>query len=168
MGNGMLAQWRRGMVARGLATAALLAIPVAVAAAIGFKGSLGGLYDGLAAVVSGPDSSQGRPAATASDADPAAATEPARGSAAPARANRGGGADGGGTVVVAERAAALPRAVAAAGPAAEPAAASSTFPSAAGVVAAEPSTFPVSEAAVAAAVAAAAWATLLGARSATW
>ena len=95
MGNGMLAQWRRGMVARGLATATLLAVPVAVAAAIGFEGSLGGLYDGLDAVVSGPETSQSQPAATTSDATPAALAGPAAAAGAPARG--GGGNGGGGT-----------------------------------------------------------------------
>ena len=88
MGNGMLSQWRRGMVARGLATAALLAVPVTVAAAIGFEGSLGGLYDGLDAVVSGPETAQTEPASAASDVEPAAATAPATVGAATARANR--------------------------------------------------------------------------------
>jgi hypothetical protein len=54
MGNGMLAQWRRGIVARGLAGAALLAVPVGVAAAIGFGTSLSGLTTGLSAIASGP------------------------------------------------------------------------------------------------------------------
>ena len=93
----MLSQWRRGMVARGLATATLLAVPVTVAAAIGFEGSLGGLYDGLDAVISGPETSQGEPAAAASDAEPTAATEPAAAAAAaPARDNAGGSGGGGG------------------------------------------------------------------------
>jgi hypothetical protein len=55
MGNGLLAQWRRRMVARGLAGAALFAVPVAVAAAIGFGTSLSGVAGGLSAVTSGPD-----------------------------------------------------------------------------------------------------------------
>ena len=58
MRKGILAEWRRGIVARGAAAALLLAVPVGVAAAIGFEGSLGGLGEGLTALASGPDSSQ--------------------------------------------------------------------------------------------------------------
>jgi hypothetical protein len=55
MGKGLLAWWRRRIVARGLAGAALLAVPVAVAAAIGFGTSLSGVAGGLSAVTNGPD-----------------------------------------------------------------------------------------------------------------
>jgi len=58
MRKGLLAQWRRGIVARGLAATALLAVPVAVAAMIGFGTSLSGLTDGLDALASGPGPSQ--------------------------------------------------------------------------------------------------------------
>ena len=54
MGKGLLAWWRRRILARGVAGAALLAIPVAVAAAIGFGTSLSGVAGGLSAVTSGP------------------------------------------------------------------------------------------------------------------
>jgi hypothetical protein len=55
MGNGLLAEWRRGIFARGLAGAALVAVPVAVAAAIGFGTSLSGLTGGLSELASGPE-----------------------------------------------------------------------------------------------------------------
>jgi hypothetical protein len=54
MGKGLLAQWRRRVVARGLAGAALFAVPVAVAAAIGFGSSLSGVAGGLSSIVEGP------------------------------------------------------------------------------------------------------------------
>jgi hypothetical protein len=54
MGKGLLPWWRRRIAARGLAGAALLAVPVAVAAAIGFGTSISGLAGGLSAVTSGP------------------------------------------------------------------------------------------------------------------
>jgi hypothetical protein len=55
MGKGLLAWWRRRIVARGLAGAALVAVPVAVAAFIGFGTSLSGVAGGLSAVTNGPD-----------------------------------------------------------------------------------------------------------------
>src|SRR5512132_2091601 len=55
MGKGLLPWWRRRIVARGLAGAALFAVPVAVAAAIGFGTSISGVASGLSAVTSGPD-----------------------------------------------------------------------------------------------------------------
>ncbi len=55
MGKGLLAQWRRGIVARGFLGAALLAVPVAMAAAIGFGTSLSGIAGGLSSFASGPD-----------------------------------------------------------------------------------------------------------------
>jgi hypothetical protein len=54
MGNGLLAEWRKGIVVRGLLAAALLAVPVSVAAAIGFEGSLAGLGGGLGSLADGP------------------------------------------------------------------------------------------------------------------
>jgi len=68
MRNGLLAEWRRGIVARGLAAAALLAVPVGVAAAIGFGTSVAGLSEGLGSLANGPESSQALPATTDSDA----------------------------------------------------------------------------------------------------
>jgi len=55
MGTGLLSWWRRRVAARGLAGAALFAVPVAVAAAIGFGTSISGVAGGLAAVTSGPE-----------------------------------------------------------------------------------------------------------------
>lgn len=55
MGKGLLPWWRRLIAARGLAGAALFAVPVAVAAAIGFGTSISGVAGGLAAVTSGPE-----------------------------------------------------------------------------------------------------------------
>ena len=55
MGTGLLSWWRRRVAARGLAGAALFAVPVAVAAAIGFGTSISGVAGGLSAVTSGPE-----------------------------------------------------------------------------------------------------------------
>lgn len=55
MGKGLLAWWRRRIVARGLAGAVLFAVPVAVAALIGFGSSLSGVAGGLSSVTSGPE-----------------------------------------------------------------------------------------------------------------
>jgi hypothetical protein len=55
MGKGLLAWWRRRIVARGLAGAALFAVPVAVAALIGFGTSISGVAGGLSAITNGPD-----------------------------------------------------------------------------------------------------------------
>ena len=54
MGKGLLAQWRRGILARGLLSAALFAVPVAVAAAIGFRTGLSGVAGGLSSFAEGP------------------------------------------------------------------------------------------------------------------
>ena len=56
MGKGLLAWWRRRIVARGLAGAALFAVPVAVAALIGFGSGFSGVAGGtLRPITSGPD-----------------------------------------------------------------------------------------------------------------
>src|SRR5262245_13518049 len=55
MGKGLLASWRRRIVTRGLAGVALFAVPVAVAAMIGFGTSISGVAGGLSALTSGPD-----------------------------------------------------------------------------------------------------------------
>src|SRR3954454_21875403 len=55
MGKGLLASWRRRIVARGLAGAALFAVPVVVAALIGFGGGFAGVAGGLSSVTSVPD-----------------------------------------------------------------------------------------------------------------
>ena len=55
MGKGLLSWWRRHIVTRGLAGVALFAVPVAVAALIGFGTSLSGVAGGLSALTNGPD-----------------------------------------------------------------------------------------------------------------
>src|SRR3954454_10938200 len=55
MGKGLLAWWRRRIVARGLAGAALFAVPVAVAALIGFGTGFSGVTGGLSSFTNGPD-----------------------------------------------------------------------------------------------------------------
>jgi len=55
MGKGLLAWWRHRIVARGLAGAALFAVPVAVAALIGFGTGFSGVAGGLSSVTNGPD-----------------------------------------------------------------------------------------------------------------
>jgi hypothetical protein len=69
MSNGLLAEWRRGIFARGMAGAVLVAVPVAVAAAIGFGTSLSGLTGGLTELTSGPADS-GSPGPAAAPTDP--------------------------------------------------------------------------------------------------
>ena len=90
MPKGLLAQWRRGIVARGLAAAVLLAVPVGVAATIGFGTSLSGLSEGLGALASGPSRSQAEPVA---DRDP---IDSAISAVATATADGRGGAPAGG------------------------------------------------------------------------
>ncbi len=58
MGNGMLAQQRRGLAVRALAGAILLAVPVVVAAAIGFSSGISGLTSALQAGLNGPEGEQ--------------------------------------------------------------------------------------------------------------
>ena len=55
MHKGLLAQWQGRIVGRGAATAALLAVPVAVAGVIGFNGGLGGVTGGFFSALDGPD-----------------------------------------------------------------------------------------------------------------
>lgn len=102
MRKGLLAEWRRGIVSRGLVTAALLAVPVGVAATIGFGTSLGGVSEGLASLASGPDRSQADPAAASDGIDSAIVALASPGGDAPAPApapdarRPGGGTDTGG------------------------------------------------------------------------
>jgi hypothetical protein len=91
MPKGLLAEWRKGIVSRGLAAALLLAVPVSVAAMIGFEGSIGGLGEGLDSLASGPGTSQASPAA---DTDPIDAAISAL--AVPTAPAPGGGQDGSG------------------------------------------------------------------------
>jgi hypothetical protein len=55
MSKGLLAHWRRGILGRGLTGALLLAVPVAVAAVIGFSGGFGSVTGGLDELTTGPD-----------------------------------------------------------------------------------------------------------------
>jgi hypothetical protein len=80
MGKGLLAQWRRRVVARGLAGAAFFAVPVAVAAAIGFGSSLSGVAGGLGAIAEGPTSTS---TTTASRFAPNKLNQAVKGLAAP-------------------------------------------------------------------------------------
>src|SRR5918995_4627138 len=98
MGKGLLAQWRRGIAARGLLGAALFAVPVAVAALIGFGTSLSGVAGGLSSFAEGPSTT------TTSDTSPAklnravvaiasrseSASAPAGGGEAPSTTGGGG------------------------------------------------------------------------------
>lgn len=55
MSKGLLAQWRRGLLGRGLTGALLLAVPVTTAAVIGFSGGFGSVAGGLDELTTGPD-----------------------------------------------------------------------------------------------------------------
>jgi hypothetical protein len=93
MGNGLLAEWRKGIVVRGLLAAALLAVPVSVAAAIGFEGSLAGLGGGLGSLADGPAETR-----LEADQTPAASTLGGTiGNVAAVGGRGGGGTPGGGS-----------------------------------------------------------------------
>src|SRR5262245_22068825 len=102
MSNGLLAEWRRGIVARGLAGAALLAVPVAVAAAIGFGTSLSGVTGGLSALANGPDTTPAAQSPTGTLAPAVVALAGPTGGGHTGNANgvggngNGGGGNGGG------------------------------------------------------------------------
>jgi len=83
MSNELLAEWRRGVAVRGVAGAFLLAVPVAVAAIIGFGSSLSGVVGGLSEIATGPDR------APASQANPTTLSRAV--SALPPTVNGGGG-----------------------------------------------------------------------------
>jgi hypothetical protein len=94
MGNGLLAQWRRGIATRGFAGAALFAVPVAVAAAIGFGTSLSGVAGGLSSFANGPTTT------TTADTSPiklnravaaVASRQETNDASVPAGSNEGGG-----------------------------------------------------------------------------
>jgi hypothetical protein len=97
MGKGLLAWWRRRIVARGLAGAALFAVPVAVAALIGFGTGFSGVAGGLSSITSGPDavptSAQTGPAKL-NRAVVALASKQTSSSSAPGTTNNGGGGGG--------------------------------------------------------------------------
>jgi hypothetical protein len=89
----MLAQWRRGILARGVAGALLLAVPVVVAAAIGFGNSFSGITGGLSAVAEGPATSPTTTSTPRRDLDAAVV---ALADSAPGAGATGGGGSGGG------------------------------------------------------------------------
>jgi hypothetical protein len=95
MRKGMLAQWRRGILARGLAGAGLLAVPVVVAGAIGFGNSFSGITGGLSAVANGPGSTS---TSTATTAAPRRLDDAVVALADPAPAGGAGGGNTGGGV----------------------------------------------------------------------
>lgn len=99
MGKGLLPWWRRRIVARGLAGAALVAVPVAVAAAIGFGTSISGVAGGLSALTSGPDavpaSAQTSPSKLNNAVVALANRRTSSNGSAPTRGGSGGGAVGG-------------------------------------------------------------------------
>jgi hypothetical protein len=96
--TGILAQWRRGMLARGLAAALLLAVPVTVAAAIGFGNSFSGIGGGLSAIANGPATTSTTTTTAASprrlDDAVVALAGPRPGGGAGGGSGVGGGADG--------------------------------------------------------------------------
>jgi hypothetical protein len=98
MGKGLLPWWRRRIAARGLAGAALFAVPVAVAAAIGFGTSISGLAGGLSAVTSGPGAVPASAQTSPSKLNPALVARANRqiGSNGSASSRGGSGVRGGG------------------------------------------------------------------------
>jgi hypothetical protein len=100
MGKGLLAWWRRRIVARGLAGAALFAVPVVVAALIGFGGGFAGVAGGLSSVTNGPDavpaSAQTGPNKL-NRALVALASKQTAGRGSSGAVNNGGGSSGGST-----------------------------------------------------------------------
>jgi len=87
MGKGLLAQWRGRLVGRGVAAAALLAVPVMVAGVIGFNGGLTGVTGGFFSALDGPE-----PEAVGAVAAPGGG--PPAGGGGPADPRPGGDADG--------------------------------------------------------------------------
>ena len=96
MGKGLLAWWRRRIVARGLAGAALFAVPVAVAALIGFGSGFAGVAGGLSSVTNGPEAAPAS-AQTGPTKLNRAVVAVANRQAAPAASSGGVGNDLGGT-----------------------------------------------------------------------
>ena len=83
----------RGILARGLAGACLLAVPVAVAAAIGFGNSFSGITDGLSAIANGPATTS---TTTTTSASPRRLNDAVVALADPAAGGGGGSGVGGG------------------------------------------------------------------------
>jgi hypothetical protein len=99
MRKGLLAEWRRRIVTRGLAGAALFAVPVAVAAAIGFGSSLSGVAGGLSSIANGPNQTSNRGQAgqaRLTRAVVALGATPAGGGTTGGGGANGGGSQGGG------------------------------------------------------------------------
>ena len=100
MGKGLLAWWHRRIVSRGLAGAALFAVPVAVAALIGFGTSLSGVAGGLTAFTSGPDAGSAAAQARSSKLNRAVvalANNPTRSAAGNSEGGGGSNGSSGGT-----------------------------------------------------------------------
>ena len=103
MGNGLLAHWRFGFARRGLMGALLLAVPVAMAAALGFSGGFGAVPE-LPTFASGPVTEASGPSRASSRLDdilttpaPAsgAGSEASQPGVAEVRGSEGGTDDGG-------------------------------------------------------------------------
>ncbi len=93
MRKGILAQWRRGILARGVAGACMLAIPVAVASAIGFGNGFSGITGGLSSIANGPPTP---PDATTTATSPSRLDDAVVALAGPGPADGGTGGGGGG------------------------------------------------------------------------
>ena len=100
MGKGLLAWWRRRIVARGLAGAALFAVPVVVAALIGFGGGFAGVAGGLSSVTNGPDAVPASAQTAPNKLNRAVvslASKQTSGGSSRSTSNDGGGSSGGST-----------------------------------------------------------------------
>ena len=93
MSNDLLAQWHRRLAGRGAAATALLIVPIAMAAVIGFNGGLGGVTGGFFSALDGPE-----PQAAGATTPPGlpGAARAASTAAAGTGDDGGGGATGGG------------------------------------------------------------------------
>ena len=95
MGNGLLAEWQRGIIGRGVVAALLLALPVGVAAAVGFSPSASGLGEGLVSLATGPAELPAAPAADDSLDFAISSVDAPPGPAGPGQTGSGGGGNGG-------------------------------------------------------------------------
>jgi hypothetical protein len=98
MGKGLLAWWCRRIVARGLAGAAFFAVPVVVAALIGFGTGFSGVAGGLSSITNGPDavpaSAQTGPGKLNRAVVALASRQTSPNGSAPSGTNAGGGSNG--------------------------------------------------------------------------
>ncbi len=98
MGKGLLAWWRRRIVARGLAGAAFFAVPIVVAALIGFGTGFSGVAGGLSSITNGPDavsaSAQTGPRKLNRAVVALASRQTSSNGSAPSGTNAGGGSNG--------------------------------------------------------------------------